>query len=504
MQHTFLSAGINNDQRSEHLAYRRSPIANTPTSFYQSNVFIALGFAALCIPAISCKKLVSIPEPVTSVTTLEAFSSDAQANSAISGIYQSMIQNTVGYACGSTTIYLGMSADELTDYYGSSDLGGYQFNSNQLLSNNSYVYSYFWADPYFSIYQANASIEALNSPNGLSDSAKSELLGEAKFVRAFSYFYLTNLFGSVPLAITSSYQNNTLLPRSTSEDVYHQIVSDLTEAEQSLLPDYSAAMGQRVRPNRWAAASLLARVYLYQQTWDSAVAESSAVISSGMYTLETDLTGVFSANSSEAIWQLDPNESFSPLYNITAEGYYFIPSAGYNPSAYLTDTLINSFEPGDLRFTTWVDSINYNGILYYIPFKYNLGVDQISPGSNPTQFYMLLRFAEQYLIRAEAEAELGQTAAALSDLNTIRARAALGPYSGAIDKASLLTAIEHENQIEFFCEWGHRWFDLIRWGNAATTLTNTKSISVPTSALLLPIPVQETQTDPNLGQNPGY
>jgi len=106
------------------------------------------------------------------------------------------------------------------------------------------------------------------------------------------------------------------------------------------------------------------------------------------------------------------------------------------------------------------------------------------------------------LIRAEAEAWQNQLTAAATDLNTVRGRAGLMPTT-ATDQAGLLAAIAHERQVEFFTEWGQRWFDLKRTGAINATLGSLKP-TWTADASLLPIPLNEIEADPNLTQNPGY
>jgi hypothetical protein len=115
---------------------------------------------------------------------------------------------------------------------------------------------------------------------------------------------------------------------------------------------------------------------------------------------------------------------------------------------------------------------------------------------------MIFRLGEVYLIRAEAAAELGNTTAALNDLNTVRARAGLTP-SAAVSQEDILAAILHERQTELFCEWATRWLDLKRTGTINTVLGAEKPGWQPTDALF-PVPNPEIQVDNLLKQNPGY
>ena len=107
-----------------------------------------------------------------------------------------------------------------------------------------------------------------------------------------------------------------------------------------------------------------------------------------------------------------------------------------------------------------------------------------------------------YLIRAEASAELGNTTAALADLNIVRARAGLAA-SSATSQTDILTAIMHERQVELFTEWGNRWFDLKRTGTAGAILSAEKA-GWQANAALYPVPKAQLLFNNNLTQNPGY
>ena len=457
-----------------------------------------------------CKKLVSIPEPLNSITTAEVFSNDAQANSAMAGVYAYLNQQYgLSFADGSVTLYCGMSADEVINFAGPNNTNDYQFYDNNLVSNNSVVATSFWQQPYYSIYQTNAIISGLNNSGGIDDSTKNELLGEAYFIRAFSNFYLANMFGNVPLVLTINYNKTSSLSRTDTATIYNQIINDLKQAQLLLRSDYSyiLADGERIIPNKWAATALLARVYLYQQDWAGAYAQSNSIINDNQdYSLVSNLANVFNANSSEAIWQLKQNTN-AANGNATAEGLLFVPSFSFfSPKYYLSRSLINGFEPNDLRFATWIDSTNYRGTIYYYPYKYTIGPRQKAYGGTaPTQYYMILRLAEQYLIRAESEAhgQGGGVNNAISDINAIRNRSGLS-NTLASTQSEIESAIIQERRVELFCEWGHRWMDLKRWGNATTVLTVNKNINIDAHDLLYPIPQNEIINDPNLQQNPGY
>src|SRR5690606_24496171 len=143
--------------------------------------------------------------------------------------------------------------------------------------NNSIV-NQVWSQSYQFIYQANAILDGLEgNSNEIPVSLKEQLLGEALFLRAFFHFYLVELFGDVPLVVGTDYRVNSTLTRTSANEVFDQIILDLKNAVKLLLPDKTFGEGDSIRPNRWAAAALLARVHLYKENWQDAVQEASSV-----------------------------------------------------------------------------------------------------------------------------------------------------------------------------------------------------------------------------------
>jgi hypothetical protein len=183
------------------------------------------------------------------------------------------------------------------------------------------------------------------------------------------------------------------------------------------------------------------------------------------------------------------------------------PSTGATKSSTISNQLLNSFEPGDLRKMYWIGVYPVNASLsYYFPFKYQNATSTI------TEYETVLRLAEQYLIRAEAEAKLNDLGNAATDLNVIRKRAGLSNIADSVaaNQDLLLAAILHERQVELFTEWGHRWFDLIRTGTinsvmgGASGACQVKGGTWASTDQLFPIPQTEINNDPALSQNVGY
>lgn len=450
-------------------------------------ILISLSFALLNI---SCRKFLTPDAPVDRLQTANVFTNDNTAIATITGIYSEMTQGNLGIVTGNTTIYSGLCADELK--YTSSNANTLDFFTNSIRVDNSDLGAY-WARAYKHIYEANAAIEGIQTSLSISIPVKNQLLGEAKFIRAFCHFYLVNLFGDIPLILSADYRVNSTLPRTPRIQVFTQIIADLTEAQNLLNINYPTT--EKVRPNKWTATALLARTYLYIGDWINAAAQSSAIINSGTYSPLPTLANSFLKNSQEAIWQILPVNSSVNTY----EGSSFIPAANTIPAYSLTTILLNSFEANDQRKSIWTGNIIVNGQTYYYPYKY-----KIKTGGTPlNEYYTVFRLAEQYLIRAEARAQQNDITGAQADLNTIRLRAGL-PATAANDKSSMLIAIEHERQTELFTEWGHRWLDLKRNNHADILLATLKAPNWQSQDVLWPIPLPEILANGQLSQNPGY
>jgi starch-binding outer membrane protein, SusD/RagB family len=458
--------------------------------YKSGTIFVAITITFIFFA--SCKKFVEIPPPLNQIVNPIPFKDDATATATVIGIYSEMMRAPNQFSDNLTTLYAGMAADELY-YYSPSPRD--EFVKNEITqANHENLKTFFWAPAYKFIYSANLCVEQLNQSSSLTPQLKNTLIGESKFIRAYCYFYLVNLFGDVPLITTSDYRINSTLGRTSKNKVYEQIINDLMDALNLL--DVSYPTDGRVRPNKWAAAAMLARVYLYNDDWIDAEAEATAVISSGIYTLEPDLNNVFLKDSREAIWQLMP---VNPQFN-TYEGNAILqPNNTLAPTYLITNSLLESFETGDRRRTAWVDSSTYQSQVEYFPYKY-----KVYGNSAPlTEYYMVLRLAEQYLVRAEARAHQDNFEGALQDINEIRTRAGLADITGN-SQQSILAAIEQERRIELFAEWGHRWNDLKRTGRINTVLGALKPGTWQAKDTLWPIPQSEINLNRSLTQNPGY
>jgi len=473
-----------------------------------------VAFAIILSLGTSCKKMIEIKPPVDKITGQTVYNNLSTSVAAINGIYAQMVNEISG-----RVPELSVLPDELVPMAPDPVLLNYDVYTNNYIRYFDLQKSY-WASFYkIFIYRANSLIEGVKLSQGLTPNQKKILVSEAKFIRAFSYFYLLNLYGDVPLVISTDLKTNESIPRTTTEIVYQQIISDLIEAEENLTqnylsPDLLTPTIDRVRPNKYAAAALLARVYLFHEEWDKAEAEATKVINNTAYfELLQNLDQVFLKNSRETIWALQPNyQSGDGQSNNTLEGGTFIPSSSLL-KYYVCDSLYQSFEANDKRKANWLavyeDSSVIPSIKRYYPFKYKVGSNVTGGAQEQTEYSIVLRLAEQYLIRAEARAHSNNSVGAIEDLNIIRGRAGLEPAQ-ALSQTELLSSIIKARRIEFFSEYGMRWFDLKRLRKIDEVMANFAPLKGGSTwasyKALLPIPLSEFINNPSLRghQNPGY
>lgn len=458
--------------------------------------YIKLFFASVLFVSLTgCKKFIEVNPPSNLIVSEMVFRNDSTAKAAISGIYSEMMNNANQFTAGMQTIYTGLYADELY-YYSPSTITDEYFKNEITQATHSSVLSFlFWDPAYKYIYVSNLCIEKLNGSTSVSPAIKKQLIGEAKFIRAFCYFNLVSLFGDVPLITGTDYKENSVMPRSGAGDVYRQMIADLQDSYSSLSSQYPVI--DRVRANKWVAAALLARIYLYQKDWVHAEAFANEVINSGLYKLESNPANVFLKNSREAIWQLQP---VNPNNNTWEGNVILAASANATPTYLVTNTLLSSFDSGDLRKTSWINSRLFSGQTIYYPYKYKV----YGNGAPLTEYYMVLRLAEQYLIRAEAKLNQDKLNEAIDDINTIRTRAGLPTLNYTLNRDQVISAIEKERRIELMFEWGHRWFDLKRTGRVDAVLHALKPATWQATDQLWPIPINQINANPALVQNTGY
>jgi len=439
-----------------------------------------------------CESFVEVDPPNSQLISKSVFEEKATANAAMTQIYAKM--RDAGLFTGNKTglsHLFGNYTDEL-DFYGNPLDATVAFYNNTIVPSDPTIKS-LWNSSYNQIYDANAIIEGVTNSVNLSSTDREQLKGEALFTRAFIHFYLTNLFGNIPYVKSTDYQINSVTTKESATTIYKYCIEDLNQAIALLPDDYIAS--DRTRPNKFAARAFLARVYLYNQQWNEASNEASALLNNTtLYPFENNLSKIFLKESTATIWQFAPGTTGGN----TLEAKTFIFTSGPPPISALKTTLVDAFSPGDQRKTKWISSVSNGSSTWYYPSKYKNKTTTIS-----TEYSIVLRLSEMYLIRAEARAQSGDLIGSKEDLNIIRTTAGLSNTS-AVSQVEILNAILNERQLEFFTEFGHRFFDLKRFNALDTALSGVKN-GWNSHENTLPLPESEISLNKNLyPQNLGY
>ena len=435
----------------------------------------------LAIPLFSACDVLDV-KPEDAIPADAAFKDKKGIERGIEGCY-STFQN-LSYYGRSYIIFGDLSADNLIHPPDATSSDYAEIATNSILPENTAVAS-LWASFYEGINDANNIIAKVPEMGDMTDAEKSQALGELYFIRALDHFNLANLFGPVPVKTKPTIGVSNLdAGRDPVEAVYARVIEDLTYAEQNL----AASASKKARATKYAAKALLARVYLYNEDYALAYDKADEVITDGGYQLPDNFADVFASDGSpETIFEID----FSEVDRNRVAEYNFPKTLNGRQEVAPAPDLVSAYLPDDERRNV---TLAWEGAWAYAN-KYN----DLSKGADNI---IVLRLAEMYLIKAEAEvhlpdADLGQVR---DNINVIRERANIPPVTASTE-ADLLLAIENERRLEFAFE-GLRWYDLVRTGRATEiipTVTNETKI-------LYPIPTAELQTNnsPQMTQNPGY
>jgi hypothetical protein len=384
-----------------------------------------------------------------------------------------------------------------------------------------------WRQIYAGINRANVSIDNIPKTSG-SEVIKTRLINEAKFIRGLLYFQAVRLWGGVPIVLheaTSINVESLKSKRAPIEEVYKQIISDLTAAE-SLPVTYPA--NEAGRATSGAAKSILVKVYLTRKEWDKTIAKSKEVINGGYgYALFENFSDIFNKtkkNGKEHIFsvQFEPNQAGNGSSGSTFMATSFTGFTATEPADIISDVALfyNIYAAGDTRRDVSYKKQLFNpatGTLYTFPkpiFSKYLDVTNLAAPSNVAINFPIIRYADILLSFAEAiNEQSGPTAEAYEAVNKVRRRAYgadINTPNVSVDLVGLTTAelraaIREERKKEFVQE-GQRWFDLVRWGTLVSEVKKvTAKNSVSERNNLYPIPQSERNIDPvGLPQNPGY
>jgi len=493
----------------------------------------------------SCKKDLK-ETPYGFLSTSNFYKTGADATSAL--LYAYSINSDLDYYERNFIVLTELPTEDVAEAAGKS-ADELLADENAVTSTNSLLAPAYQA-PYVGINRANLVITYVPAiTNGLTDSAKNEILGEAYSLRALHYFNLVRFFGAVPLHLTPvSDDSQTNLPKSSIQAIYTQIIADLTKAIPMM--DETQRLGRFNKVGAWA---LLSKVYLELASAKSSGAEGYDWVTdaNAEFTLAQQYSGYVVSNQS--VYGLDP--SLTDIYNVgskfgpehildapfdrsgTAEGLYsklplfFYPNLNFTlapaPSngteadefipggfgEFLTEPgLFNSFDPNDKRKTQLIIDTIYNvgggkdgtgptqPLLItgteYRPFtnKYNDAgwtIGQQTGANTP-----IIRYSDILLVYAEA---CGPTTAGYAALGQIRARAGLGNVPPGLSVADFRNAVLQERSWEL-CFEGNRLFDLRRTNNMVNILTNIYGKKITGDPNFFPIPQSEVDQNPNLNK----
>lgn len=500
----------------------------------------------IVVMSTSCDDLLE-PTPFGQQDISVTFTDFGGTVTAVNGIYNAFVAGNL-YRGENALLNVDYASDDVVGDSRIASAGYNRLDYFELPEDNAQTFT-IWADLYRAIYRSNVVIErvpGLELPETLTRNSagllfKDQFIGEAKFLRAFSYFNLVRLFGDVPLhlvPITSPDQVN--LPRTDAGQIYEQIISDLTDASLLLPPSYnnSGVGNETGRVTKWAALTMLADVYLTQKNYPLAAQTAQRVITESGRQLNATYAGNFAGrggqeNSSESLFEIQfsnngANTGTSPFGN----NYSFVmgsPSeanggvvslGAYRPTdnesidneADFSGGLIQEYEADDVRLTTtFTSTLGGGGITRWLTWKHHV----LNTGSVGQANFPIYRLAEVFLIYAEATNEgnlLDETG--LEYVNQLRRRAFSLPLTTTSDKdiASGLSQAEYrdiirsERRKELAME-NKRWFDLQRYGfeyaNQVLKINQGRE-RFDANKLLLPIARIEIINNPELVQNPGW
>ncbi|MEI7896030.1 MAG: RagB/SusD family nutrient uptake outer membrane protein [bacterium] len=491
------------------------------------NIFLSVMVLGVLILS-SCSKSFLEVEPKGTTLETNYYKNADEAYKGLVSCY-----DPLGLECGKTySNKIGPLNSASDDCYAgggsSSDVPAWQVWNNYTVDAATGIQGDFWNRNFTGVYRVNTLLSKLGAVS-MSESLKARYAAECKFLRAYYYFDLVRLFRNVPLFTTplapSEYFNVT---QATPETVYLQIEKDLNEAI-AVLPD-AVTTAENGRVTRMAALALLGKVILYQNN-ESRMQEAAdlfeQVNSSPNYSLLPDFGMIYRPDNkfnSESIfeivhtskamsgWETWPNFEGNVFTQMCGPRAYvgptYVAGWGFNPITPELVALLKT-DPRYKYTVVNIDSMKTAGLCNYEKGYENTGyfVAKFAPlqefkdtiGGDPVLNYpndvMEIRLADTYLMEAEALIRAnGNLAKAQDYLDRVRARVGLPSVPATMEN------IKKERRLELATE-GHRWFDLVRWGDAPSALAS-KGFTAGKNEIL-PIPLAEL-SNTKLVQNPGY
>lgn len=445
---------------------------------------------------VACNKALDI-KPTASIDQTLAIVTNADVQSTLVGAYNRM---------GDADLYGGgtffepdlLATQNIIDWRGSfQELT--EITNQRIVNSNAFVRDT-WLAGYVVINQTNNVLANLKLATN--DDEKNRWEGEAKFLRGLVYFDLARLYGKawndgdpgtnlgVPIVLTptTAADESAKVARATVKQTYEQAIKDLTDAK-ALLPDDNSFYA-----NKYAAQAILARLYFQQGDYENALDEANDVISSNVYRLNDKYEDEFPSkskthfdNTVEDIFAIQVTQQ---LGTNAMNTYYASSGNAGRGDIRIKDDFLAEFEAGDVR-----------GEFYTIT-----SVNRTMKFNNQYGNIHVIRLAELYLIRAEANNRLGTIIGATpkDDVNALRVRAHLTPV-GAVTLDDILMERRHELAFEggFFLHDAKRLQATTDDSNPFKKYT-AGSLPYNSPRLVFPIPLREILANPKLQQNEGY
>lgn len=475
--------------------------------------------AVLALPLIgivsSCKKDFLTAEPELNLPDQDAFANPTRVLGQVNGLYVSAKSGS--FLGGRYQVYNDIRAEEFVNRLNNS-VTGYSVYQGTNTSSDTYVNN-FWSQGYLTINRTNLFLQGLEqNASVLTTALAANYAGEAKFIRALSYFSLIQIFAKpyvlnagasrgMPLRLIpeTSLANNAL-KSSTVAAIYTQILKDLDEAETGLPDTYSTALLRTTRAHKNTAIALKVRVYLTMGNYAKAVEEGNKIVpmaapftntARAPHALQANIVNVFTApyTTSESIFSFPFADTNSPGTQ-NQIGYYFSWAGSgnleYSLNRSATGTGIYNdpaWPATDTRKSALTASSVISGTSYTYPTKHG--------AVNPFLDYVgILRYAEVLLNVAEAEALRpgGDLVRSRALLDAVRKRSDATYNFGVLGQPELVAAILKERRIELLME-GFRYNDLARKAAPLPSFGAGSSIPVTDERYTFPIPIVELNTN---------
>ncbi len=449
---------------------------------------IIILFGLIGLSQTSCQDDFLTIVPETSLSSAIFFTSEADFQQAVNGAYvplRPIVDNEawlLGEMHSDNTYFARNYLFGATEQQ--EDIADFAIPSDGGVTTNVHVRNQYQLD-YQIIARANQVLAEIDEVE-FDPASKDNLRGQSLFLRGYAYFELVRYFGSVPLHLTPvTERSEAALPLSPAEDIYAQIIQDVSAAASLLPPKSEQEAG---RATSGAAKTLLANVYIVREQWAEAETLLREVVNSNEYALMPDYADAFSTNTAnknnmESVFEVQFKEgadglngdflySFMPRPIAAEELVTITGTADPQPltgegNNIPTPDIIAAYEEGDLRQEASVDYITIEGSVWSdgtYPYIKKFA-EEHSFHNNHGMNWPVYRYSEVLLFLAEALNEQGKTAEAATYLNQVRARAGLGEAQGDLGEA-----IFRERRVELAFE-NKRWFDLVRTGRAIETIT---------------------------------